>query len=179
MDLLAVSSAMDAELDDEEMLWAAEEELRAAQLMIEQAQRNRAEAAAIMHGVDGSAGLPSWHATFARSQEEHAAALRREHQELQQELWRADLELRELGERRRGAAAPPARARAAGGGPRRDGARRARAAAWRRASQRAAGRQVERSAALWWRDGALGAALRYWARSCRARAAPRARACCS
>ena len=96
MDLLAVSSAMDAELDDEEMLWAAEEELRAAQLMIEQAQRNRAEAAAIMHGVDGSAGLPSWHATFARSQEEHAAALRREHQELQVELWRADLELRVL-----------------------------------------------------------------------------------
>ena len=159
---------MDAELDDEETLWAAEEELRAAQLMIEQAQRNRAEAAAIMHGVDGSAGLPSWHATFARSQEEHAAALRREHQELQQELWRADLELREFAERRRAAAAlagerelellaadHAATARAARGLRR-----------WRRASQRAAGRQVERSAALWWRDGALGAALRYWARSC-------------
>ena len=41
---VASSSAMDAELDDEETLWAAEEELRAAQLMIEQAQRNRAEA---------------------------------------------------------------------------------------------------------------------------------------
>ena len=39
--LAVSSSAMDAELDDEEMLWAAEEELRAAQLMIEQAQRNR------------------------------------------------------------------------------------------------------------------------------------------
>ena len=168
---------MDAELDDEETLWAAEEELRAAQLMIEQAQRNRAEAAAIMHGVDGSAGLPSWHATFARSQEEHAAALRREHQELQEELWRADLELREFAERRRAAAAlagerelellaadHAATARAARGLRR-----------WRRASQRAAGRQVERSAALWWRDGALGAALRYWARSClRARGAARA-----
>ena len=100
--LAGSSSLADMEsADDEEMLWAAEEELRAAQLMIEQAQRNRAEAAAIMHGVDGSAGLPSWHATFARSQEEHAAALRREHQELQEELWRADLELREFAERRR------------------------------------------------------------------------------
>ena len=165
---------MDAELDDEETLWAAEEELRAAQLMIEQAQRNRAEAAQLCTASAAARACRAGTPTLARSQESTRRRCGASTRSCSRSSGAPTSSCANL---RSGGAAAAAGERelellAA------DHAATARAARglrrWRRASQRAAGRQVERSAALWWRDGALGAALRYWARR-PARARRRAR----
>ena len=83
-------------------LWEVQAELRGAQLMLEAAQRNRQEAQNMLL-QDGSPVEGSWADAFVRSQAEQEEALRQQQQQLQQEIWQADLELQAIESRKRSA----------------------------------------------------------------------------
>ena len=80
---------------DELGLWEVQAELRGAQLMLEAAQRNRQEAQRMLL-QDGTLATGSWADSFVRSQAEQEEALRQQQQNLQAEIWQADLELQAL-----------------------------------------------------------------------------------
>ena len=80
---------------DELGLWEVQAELRGAQLMLEAAQRNRQEAQRMLL-QDGTLAAGSWADSFVRSQAEQEEALRQQQQNLQAEIWQADLELQAL-----------------------------------------------------------------------------------